>query len=185
MKEHYHHGQLKKELIEVSIRIISEQGFDGLSLRNISRQCGVSHNAIYRHFDNKEQLIDCCRNHVTKRLTEFLNKAIEEASNPSLLNAFCLAYITFYKDNPTYFSFLYKNSTSKIIFTTEEIEENYPPFEVLRKVCYKEMNNATKDEILAALIKYWSLAQGAASLIISSNIETDENLEKYLKIIFS
>ena len=56
MKEHYHHGNLKKELIEVGIKIISEEGFDHLSLRNISKQCGVSHNAIYRHFDNKEQI---------------------------------------------------------------------------------------------------------------------------------
>lgn len=185
MKEHYHHGHLKNELIEVSIRIISEQGFDGLSLRNISKQCGVSHNAIYRHFDNKEQLIACCRNYVTERLTEFLNKAIDECSNESMLNAFCLAYIKFYKDNPTYFSFLYRNSAAKIIFTTEEIEGNYPPFEILRKICYKEMNNAPKDEILATLIKYWSLAQGAASLIISSNIEIDGNPEEYLKIVFS
>lgn len=41
MNDTYHHGNLKNELIENAIRIISEKGFDGLSLRRISAQCGL------------------------------------------------------------------------------------------------------------------------------------------------
>ena len=61
MKEHYHHGNLKNDLIENGIKIIAEKGTDALSLRGLSALCGVSHNAIYNHFDSKEKMIDACR----------------------------------------------------------------------------------------------------------------------------
>ena len=78
MKDQYHHGNLKRDLIENAIQIISEYGFEQLSLRNIAKQCGVSHNAVYRHFESKEQLIDTCRNYVTDLLTEYLRNVVKE-----------------------------------------------------------------------------------------------------------
>ena len=136
MKEHYHHGNLKNELIEVGIKIISEEGFDHLSLRNISKQCGVSHNAIYRHFDDKEQM--------------------------------------------------YRNSSIRIVFTMDEIPENYPPYEVFRKVylAIAEKKGESKEDGLKQLLRYWSLMHGAISLLISPNVELSGNTENYLKDFF-
>lgn len=183
MKEHYHHGNLKNELIEAGIRIISEKGFDHLSLRNISRQCGVSHNAIYRHFDSKEQMINCCQEFVTQNLTTYLSQSIEglDMSNPSTLKTLGLSYIEFYKEHPTYFSFLYRNSNLKIIFSMDEIENNYPPFDIFRKVCctYCEHNNLPQNEGLKKLVHLWSLMHGIISLIISPNVEIDIKWKEY------
>lgn len=188
MKEHYHHGNLKSELIEVGIRIISEEGFEHLSLRNISRQCGVSHNAIYRHFDNKEQMIDCCRTYVTEMLTDYLNQTIAELDSSEIdtLHTLGYAYIRFYKEHPTYFSFLYRNSSVRIVFTMDEISENYPPYEVFRKVYLDiaDRNGKTKEEGLKRLLQYWSLMHGVISLLISPNVEFPEDTEKYLKDFF-
>ena len=188
MKEHYHHGNLKKELIEVGIKIISEEGFDHLSLRNISKQCGVSHNAIYRHFDDKEQMIDCCRLYITEALTDYLNQSITELDPAQIdtLHTLGYAYIRFYKEHPTYFSFLYRNSSIRIVFTMDEIPENYPPYEVFRKVylAIAEGNGDPKETGLKHLLRYWSLMHGAISLLISPNVEFPGNTEDYLKDFF-
>lgn len=188
MKEHYHHGNLKKELIEVGIRIISEEGFEHLSLRNISKQCGVSHNAIYRHFDNKEQMIDCCRDYVTESLTECLSNSIDgsDMADPDTMKTLGFSYIHFYRDHPTYFSFLYRNSNLKIIFSMDEIDGNYPPFELFRKVClaYCRHNGLTKEEGVKRLVRFWSIMHGAISLMISSNVELYGNWEDCLNNIF-
>ena len=53
MKDSYHHENLKHDLIETAIGVISEKGFESLSLSGLSTLCGVSHNAVYRHFENK------------------------------------------------------------------------------------------------------------------------------------
>lgn len=188
MKEHYHHGNLKNELIEHGIRIISEEGVDHLSLRNISRQCGVSHNAIYRHFDNKEHMIDCCRNYVTERLTEYLNESIAglDISEVDTVNTLGYAYIRFYEEHPTYFSFLYRNSTLKITLSLEETEGNYPPFEIFRKVgcALVKRYGMTNEAGLKRLVQYWSMMQGVVSLIISPNVELDGDWKDYLKDFF-
>lgn len=188
MKEHYHHGNLKNELIEVGIKIISEEGFDHLSLRNISKQCGVSHNAIYRHFDDKEQMIDCCRLYVTETLTDYLNQSIAglDPAQIDTLHTLGYAYIRFYKEHPTYFSFLYRNSSIRIVFTMDEIPENYPPYEVFRKayLAIAEKKGESKEAGLKQLLRYWSLMHGAISLLISPNVELPDNTENYLKDFF-
>lgn len=188
MKEQYHHGNLKSELIEAGIRIISEEGFEKLSLRNISKQCGVSHNAVYRHFSSKEQMIDCCREHVTAGLTDDLQKAAEglDWSAPDTVHALGYAYIDFYREHPFYFSFLYRSSSVKIIFSMEKIAGNYPPFEVFREICcvMAEHNGMTKEEALKRLVKYWSLMHGVISLLVSPNVELDGEWKDYLKDIF-
>lgn len=184
MKDNYHHGNLKHDLIETSIRIISEEGFDRLSLRNISTLCGVSHNAIYRHFDNKEQLIATCREYVTERMMEQLNTTIEkiDISSGAALRHLSAAYISFYKQHPTYYSFLYRNSKVKLIFSTDAVEGNYPPLELFRKVynAYGNCKGWEPEETLTHLTRLWSLLHGLTALVISPNVEWDGNWQKCL-----
>lgn len=184
MKDRYHHGNLRHDLIEISIRIISEEGFDRLSLRNISSRCGVSHNAVYRHFDSKEQLIAACREYVTERMMEQLNGAIagNDLSAGAALYRLSIAYVSFYQQNPTYYSFLYRNSKVKLVFSIGEAEENYPPLELFRKIycAYGEKKGWEPDETLIHLTRLWSLLHGLAALVISHNVKWDGNWQKCL-----
>lgn len=41
----YHHGDLKKALIDSGVEILSEKGIKNLSLREAARRAGVSHTA--------------------------------------------------------------------------------------------------------------------------------------------
>lgn len=53
----YHHGDLKNALIEAAIPLLAEHGIAGLSLREVARVVGVGHAAPYRHFRNKQELL--------------------------------------------------------------------------------------------------------------------------------
>ena len=60
MKEYekgYHHGNLRKELIEKGIKMINDTGEEKLSLRKLAVECGVSNAAPYTHFKNKDELL--------------------------------------------------------------------------------------------------------------------------------
>ena len=55
MKEYrkdYHHGNLRKELIEKGIKMINDTSEEKLSLRKLAVECGVSNAAPYTHFKN-------------------------------------------------------------------------------------------------------------------------------------
>ena len=53
----YHHGNLREVLLESGLRLIAEVGPTGFTLRELARRAGVSHNAPYRHFRDRDDLM--------------------------------------------------------------------------------------------------------------------------------
>ena len=53
----YHHGNLRAALLERAVEVIDAQGVEGLSLRQIAKDLGVSHAAPARHFQSKADLL--------------------------------------------------------------------------------------------------------------------------------
>lgn len=58
MARSYHHGNLRPALIEAAADLARAHGPDGVVLREVARRTGVSHNAAYRHFADREQLLE-------------------------------------------------------------------------------------------------------------------------------
>jgi AcrR family transcriptional regulator len=54
----YHHGNLRQALVDAAVAAARERGPDGLALRELARTVGVSHNAAYRHFSDREALVE-------------------------------------------------------------------------------------------------------------------------------
>jgi AcrR family transcriptional regulator len=54
----YHHGHLREALTAAAVAAARERGVDGLALRELARTVGVSHNAAYRHFADREALVE-------------------------------------------------------------------------------------------------------------------------------
>lgn len=57
-KAPYHHGNLKVTLLEQAVNIINDEGINALTIRKVASKASVSHTACYRHFSNKDDLID-------------------------------------------------------------------------------------------------------------------------------
>ncbi|MEO7980704.1 MAG: TetR/AcrR family transcriptional regulator [Sporichthyaceae bacterium] len=53
----YHHGNLRPALVETAAGLARTAGPDGVVLREVARQTGVSHNAAYRHFADRDELL--------------------------------------------------------------------------------------------------------------------------------
>lgn len=54
----YHHGNLREALVEAAVEAARERGTEGLAVRQLARAVGVSHNAAYRHFADREALVE-------------------------------------------------------------------------------------------------------------------------------
>ena len=53
----YHHGNLRRTLMRAGIKTLKSDGVAGLSMRKLAREAGVSHNAPYMHFRNKQSVV--------------------------------------------------------------------------------------------------------------------------------
>jgi AcrR family transcriptional regulator len=56
-KPSYHHGDLAAALRQVGGQILEKEGVPAITLREVARRAGVSHNAPYRHFPDREALL--------------------------------------------------------------------------------------------------------------------------------
>src|SRR3984885_3733491 len=53
----YHHGDLAAALVEAALALLEETQDWAFSLREVARRAGVSHNAPYKHFPEKRDLL--------------------------------------------------------------------------------------------------------------------------------
>lgn len=75
-KRPYHHVNLKQSLLDAAVALIGEAGPQGFTLREVARRAGVSHNAPYRHFRDKEDLLAEVAAQGFDRLTESMTAAM-------------------------------------------------------------------------------------------------------------
>ena len=53
----YHHGNLREALVQTAVALGREKGPEGIVIREVARRTGVSHNAAYRHFADRDALL--------------------------------------------------------------------------------------------------------------------------------
>ncbi len=75
-KRSYHHGNLPDEVLQAAERALETGGVGKVSLREISRELGVSHTAPRRHFANKQALLDALAIHGYAQLGVILARAV-------------------------------------------------------------------------------------------------------------
>lgn len=98
----YHHGDLKVALIRAAREQLGAGGVGSLKLRGLARAVGVTHPAAYRHFADKEALLEAVAQQGFDELADALHRAAErseEGLEPTL-RALADAYLDFALRNP-------------------------------------------------------------------------------------
>ena len=67
--DRYHHGDLRRALVDEALVLLAESGDGGFSLRELARRVGVTANASYRHFANKDALLQALAAEGFRRLS--------------------------------------------------------------------------------------------------------------------
>jgi AcrR family transcriptional regulator len=75
-KRPYHRVNLKQSLLDSAVTLIGETGPQAFTLREVARRAGVSHNAPYRHFRDKDDLLAAVAAQGFDRLTESMEQAM-------------------------------------------------------------------------------------------------------------
>lgn len=99
----YHHGNLRNALLTIATELLSEDGVHSLSLRKMAQRAGVSHNAPYMHFADKEAVLAAIAEEGFRLLLVEVESAISHANTTRLqLIAASNAYVNFALNHPNH-----------------------------------------------------------------------------------
>jgi AcrR family transcriptional regulator len=171
----YHHGNLKQALIDAAVALVAEVGPQGFTLREVARRAGVSHNAPYRHFHDKDELVAAVAMQGFERLTAAMKRSAARGSTAQERLRLCgRGYVSFALRWPEHFS---------VMFDLPSNQETYPDyaaageeaFETLLGFiveCQKTGALSAEDPRQLALLS-WSIVHGVAKLAISHHLPFD------------
>ena len=104
----YHHGNLRTALLNASLALIRKEGLHGFTLREVARRAEVSHNAPYRHFLDKDDLLAAIAEDGFNRLTAKIREAASKGdSHLERLRMAGIAYVQFGLDQPEEFNVMF------------------------------------------------------------------------------
>ncbi len=171
----YHHGNLRAALVEAGLAVLEQHGRTELSLRALARQVGVSPNAAYRHFVDKEAFLVAMAAEGFRRLAAIGVQARSSRHKPvESIRAMGYAYIQFARANPALFRLMFErfDPTRR----TEELKiANRNALETI----YVDMAKALKlkpddPRVTTGAIHAWSHVHGLSLLILDGQLGHDQ-----------
>lgn len=106
----YHHGDLRRALIDATSDLLCEQGLEGFSLRAAARAAGVSHAAPAHHFGDARGLLTACAADGFERLADAMQARMDSAGQDARARAQALgaAYIDFALTHRALFQLMFR-----------------------------------------------------------------------------
>jgi AcrR family transcriptional regulator len=102
-----HGASVRERCVAEAHRHIAEHGLETLSLREVARRIGVSHQAPYKHFPSREHLIAEVIGRCFRRLAQSLDQLPDTLNPHARLHAIGLAYLRFANDNPVEYRLMF------------------------------------------------------------------------------
>jgi AcrR family transcriptional regulator len=181
----YHHGNLRETLLQGAVRVIAEAGPAAFTLREVARRAGVSHNAPYRHFRDKDALLAAIATQGFRELTRAMREPAERRSKAiDKLKQSGLAYVAFAVHRPEHFAVMFDApvGTSKDPEYTQASQEAFNTLVSYIRICQEEGQLPAGDTLERALYA-WSLVHGIAKLAVAGRFpfRTKATLLKFAK----
>jgi AcrR family transcriptional regulator len=168
----YHHAHLEETLLKTAIQLIGEVGPAGFTLREVARRAGVSHNAPYRHFADRDELLAAVAAQGFRELTRAMRDAAHEHAKPlDQLKAAGLAYIGFALRRPEHFAVMFDAPVAKRTSSdqAEAAEEAFGTLLGFVKACQDKRQLPSGDTLQFALLA-WTMVHGIAKLATAKRL---------------
>jgi AcrR family transcriptional regulator len=170
MTKPYHHGALREALLAAAETIIENAGVDGLTLRAIARDAGVSQAAPAHHFGNMTGLLSELAARGFERFSDRLETGAAAAEDPQKRVAeMCRAYVGFARESPGLFELMFRSARldwSRPALATSGARAFMV---LLGHGASAPPGHSQKDRVTAAMAT-WSTVHGLSMLIIDGRL---------------
>jgi AcrR family transcriptional regulator len=163
----YHHGDLRAALVAAAVELVSCCGPTAVSLREVARLVGVSHNAPYRHFPTRQALLAAVAAQGYEMLFQAMKESAEIVDPAEHLQAIGCAYVGFA---------LRHRGIYQLMFSNEVKKSEHPELREIAERAFDSLQQhvmALNPNLHARLatVTVWSLVHGIAHLILDNQLK--------------
>jgi AcrR family transcriptional regulator len=179
-RKRYHHGNLRRALLDGALATIASEGVKGLTLREIGARLGVSRTALYRHFTDKHALLEAVATEGFRSFREQLIAAWEGGGRgPVGFDAMGVAYVRFAVSSPSHYRVMFGGFLDRGARLPELAIEAAGAFQALVDaiVTLRRDGLVRSDdpETMAGFV--WALVHGVAMLAIDGQLHEPGRVE--------
>jgi AcrR family transcriptional regulator len=172
--EQYHHGDLRRALVEAAVRTIQKHGVQALTLRAVGEELGVSRSALYRHFTDKAALLAAVAGEGFRMLRLELLGAWERGGKgrPGF-EAMGEAYVRFALRNPWHYRMMFGSGFDPNAADPGLAAEGTDAFQVLvDSLLEQQQQGLVRGDDPQALAHFiWALVHGIAMLALDGPLQ--------------
>ena len=180
----YHHGNLRRALLDEALATIRAEGVDGLTLREIGARLGVSRTALYRHFADKRALLTAVATEGFRTLRQQLVTAWEEGGRGrAAFESMGVAYVRFAVANPSHYRVMFGGFVDPEAREPELAAEAAGAFQALVDALAALQRDAVvrgDDTVLMARF-VWAVVHGVAMLGIDGQLREPGGVEELMR----
>lgn len=172
-RDTYHHGDLRRALLDATLKLIDERGPHGFTLRAAAREAGVTAGATYHHFEDKDALLAAVAEEGFDDFRLVLEAAAKQAAPNALERSrnVGVAYVLFAVQQPTRFRTMVGFGVQSRMQHGELAATALATYAAVRDVVVEGLRR-TPDELISAseVLGWWSMAHGLALLAIEGHL---------------
>jgi AcrR family transcriptional regulator len=180
------HGDVRRLVLDAAIAIIKSDGAESLSMREVARRAGVSHQAPYHYFGDRSGILAAISEEGFMGLAQAF-RDVHRTEMPAAKAGF-IAYLNFARENVGHFRVMFRNDICGV--TTHELTQTAADsaFEELRLMVGRVTGpTIDPDHEFTFAMMLWSLAHGLATLVIdgplTNKVPPGTNLEDQIQAI--
>ena len=183
----YHHGNLRRALLDEAVATIRTDGVAALTLREIGARVGVSRTALYRHFADKDALLAAVATEGFHSLRERLVEAWETGGRtPDAFRAMGAAYIAFALDNPPHYRVMFGGFLRGEAHDPELAAEGAGAFQALvDALAALQRDGFVRDDDTVLMARFvWAMVHGLAMFAIDAQVQEPGAIEELTAYAF-
>jgi AcrR family transcriptional regulator len=158
----YHHGDLRRALVDAARRLLETQGAAAMSLRAVAREAGVSPAAPYHHFKDKGELMAAVASEGWALLSATMYQAA--TAHPEDPLAPTLTYVTFARTRPALYRVMFDSARERESLPFVGIAEDDSPYAWVREALARDQTATTVD-IELGIAASWCATHGLAEMV--------------------
>lgn len=158
-------GDLREACVKEALSIIAKGGIDALSLRDVARRLGVSHQAPYKHFPSREHILAEVVGRAYASFAAHLEKRPRSDDPYEDLGCLGRAYLDYAQKHPLHYQLMFGTPLPDPSVHPEMMDKAERAFAMLRETIAKLPGRAADANVELDALYAWSVVHGLASIL--------------------